>query len=245
MLGGLHKRDDPRCRGLSDPASSHEVIMPGQTTNGLSRKQVLALLGLRLPSAAMKQLQQTGIHSEPSISIEHQHLARKYVIRGVESGGAIPQLGHYVGFVDANGEWLSWLHRIHTVGRNGLHAVAVAPHLVRLQMFRSEQTYDLLITQHQLEVAAEGRRPAMRNRILFHGIQGTLALELWGKDSRFSDQVAPVFYTRSGEPLLIPDMFREAVCRITAAACCIGCQHCHLLQPKSIERNNDQPAGDL
>jgi hypothetical protein len=218
--------------------------MPGKTTNGLSRRQVLALRGLRLPSAAMKELQQTGIHCEPAISIEHQHLARKYVIRGVESGGAILRLGHYVGFVDANGQWLSWLHRVHTVGRNGLHAVAIAPHLVRLQMFRSEQTYDLLITQHQLQVPAEGR-PAMRNLILFHGIQGTLARELWGKDSHFSGQVVPVFYTRSGEPLLIPDMFREAVCRIAAAVCCIGCQHCHLLQPESIERSSNQAAEDL
>lgn len=218
--------------------------MPGQT-NGLSRKQVLALRGLRLPAAAMKQLQQTGIYCEPSISIEHQHLARKYVIRGVESGGAIRQLGHYVGFVDANGQGLSLLQRIHTVGRNGLHAVLVAPQLVRLQMFRSEQTYELLITEHQLEVPAEGRRPAMRNRILFHGIQGTLALELWGNDIHFSGQVIPVFYSRSGEPLLIPGMFREAVCRITTAACCIGCRHCHLLQPESVERGSNPPAGDL
>jgi hypothetical protein len=83
--------------------------MPTETTNRLSREQVLALRGLRLPSAAIKQLQQTGIYCEPSISIEHQHLARKYVIRGVESGGAVPQAGHYVGFVDTNGQWLFWL----------------------------------------------------------------------------------------------------------------------------------------
>jgi hypothetical protein len=208
--------------------------MPTETTNRLSREQVLALRELRLPSAAIKQLQQTGIYCEPSISIEHQHLARKYVIRGVESGGAVPQVGHYVGFVDTNGQWLSWLQRIHTVGRNGLHAVVVAPHLIRLQMFRWEQTYALLITEHQLEIPAEGRRPELRNKIIFLGIHGTLALELWGEDSHFSGQVAPAFFTRSGEPQLIPDVFREAVCRITAASCCVGCQHCHLLQPGNL-----------
>jgi hypothetical protein len=208
--------------------------MSTETTTRLSREQVLTLRGLRLPSAAIKQLQQTGIYCEPSISIEHQHLARKYVIRGVESGGAVPQLGHYVGLVDTNGQWLSWLQRIHAVGRNGLHALVVAPQFVRLQMFRTEQTYDLLITEHQLEIPAEGRRPALRNKIIFHGIHGTLALELWRDDSHFSEQVAPAFFTRSGEPQLIPDMFREAVCRITAAACCVGCQHCHLLQPRDL-----------
>lgn len=205
--------------------------MPTETTNRLSREQVLALRGLRLPSAALKQLQQTGIYCKPSISIEHQHLARKYVIRCVESGGAVPQLGHYVGFVGTDGQQFSWLQRIHAVGRNGLHAVVIGPQLVRLQMFRTEQTYDLLITEHELEIPAEGRRPALRNKIIFHGIHGTLALELWGKDSHFSGQVTPAFFTRSGEPQLIPDMFREAVCRITSASCCVGCQDCHLLQP--------------
>jgi hypothetical protein len=208
--------------------------MPTETTNRLSREQVLALRGLRLPSAAIKQLQQTGIYCEPSISIEHQHLAQKYVIRGVESGGAVAQVGHYVGFVDTNGQEIPWLQRIHAVGRNGLHAVVVAPQFVRLQMFRTEQTYDLLITEHHLEIPAEDRRPALRNKIIFHGIHGTLALELWGEDKDFSGQVAPAFFTRSGEPLLIPDVFRDAVCRITVAACCVGCQHCHLLQPGNL-----------
>jgi len=200
--------------------------------NRLSRSQVLALRGLRLPAAALKQLQQTGIYCEPSISIEHQHLARKYVIRGIESGGAVAELGHYVGYVGANGQWLSWLQKIDAVGRNGLHGVVVAPQFVRLQMFRRAQTYDLLITQHHLESPQEGRRPALQNKIIFHGINGVLAFELWGQDSHFSGQVAPAFLTRSGEPLLIPEMFREAVCRITAAASCIGCRHCHLLQSK-------------
>jgi single-strand DNA-binding protein len=50
--------------------------MPTETTNRLSREQLLALRGLRLPSAAIKQLQQAGIYCEPSISTEHQHLAR-------------------------------------------------------------------------------------------------------------------------------------------------------------------------
>ena len=80
------------------------------------RKQVLALRGLRLPATALKQLRQTGIYCEPSVSIEHQHLARKYVIRGVESGGGVAELGHYVGFVDTHGQSLPWLQRVHTVG---------------------------------------------------------------------------------------------------------------------------------
>jgi len=199
----------------------------------LDVEQVLALRGLRLPATALKQLQQTGIYCEPSVSIEHQHLARKYVIRGIESGGGVAELGHYVGFVDTHGRSLPWLQRVDSVGRNGLHAIVVASQIVRLQMFRREQTYDLLITQHHLESVQEGGRPTLQNKVIFHGIHGTLTLELWREDSNFSGQVTPAFLTRSGEPLLIPEIFRESVCRITAAVSCVGCRHCHLLKPES------------
>jgi hypothetical protein len=199
----------------------------------LNAEQVLALRGLRLPGTALKQLQQTGIYCEPSVSIEHQHLAQKYVIRGVESGGGVAELGHYVGFVDTHGRSLPWLQRVHSVGRNGLHAIVVAAQIVRLQMFRRGQTYDLLVTQHHLESVQEGRRPTLKNKIIFHGIHGTLALDLRREGSHFSGQVTPAFLTRSGEPLLIPEMLLEAVCRITSAASCVGCCHCHLLRPDS------------
>jgi hypothetical protein len=199
----------------------------------LDAEQVLALRGLRLPVTALKQLQETGIYCEPSVSIEHQHLAQKYVIRGLESGGGVAEFGHYVGFVDTQGQSLPWLQRVESVGRNGLHAIVVASQIVRLQMFRRGQTYDLLITQHHLESVQEARRPTLQNKVIFHGIHGTLALDLWREDSHVSGQVTPAFLTRSGEPLLIPEMLLEAVCRITAAASCVGCRHCHLLRPDS------------
>jgi hypothetical protein len=197
----------------------------------LTRDQIIALRGLRLPTTVLKQLQQTGIYCEPAVSIEHQSQARKYVIRGVESGGAVAGLGLYVGFAGEDGQPLAWLQRINAVGRNGLHAVVVAPEFFRLQMFRSGQTYELLITEHRLEPVAGSRRPVLQNRIVFRGTQGTLALELWGNDSHFSGQVAPAFLTRSGEPLLVPGMLLEAVHRMTTAVCCVGCHHSHLLQP--------------
>src|SRR5690349_14423344 len=100
-----------------------------QQPNGLSRRQVLALRGLRLPSAALKMLREVGIYCEPAVSIEYQHLPKRHVILGRESGGAVPQLGAYCGFVDVTGERLEWLTRIDAVGRNGIHATVVAPSL--------------------------------------------------------------------------------------------------------------------
>ena len=59
-------------------------------------------------------------------------------------------------------------------------------------------------------------------------------MELWGKDARFRGAASPVFYSRSGEALTVPGEFQGAAVRISAAVCCVGCRHCHLLEPKPI-----------
>ena len=41
----------------------------------------------------LKALQKRGIYCTPGVSLEHQHLARRYVLRGVESGGAVSDMG--------------------------------------------------------------------------------------------------------------------------------------------------------
>jgi hypothetical protein len=48
-------------------------------------------------------LEKRGIYCQPSVSIEHQHLARRYVLRGVESGGAVADMGRYCAYLDADG----------------------------------------------------------------------------------------------------------------------------------------------
>lgn len=200
----------------------------------LDQREVLARQGLRLPALTLKRLRSTGIYCQPSISIEHQHLAKRYVLRGVESGGAVAELGAYSTFVDERGESLSWLQRIDSVGVNGVHAIVIAPVLVRLEMVRVQRTYDLLITRHSLVSSSSGHRPELQSEIVLFGRRGSLELELWGKDTAFNGSVAPVFYTRSGEPAELPKQFRHAAALITAAVSCIGCRHCHLLRPNSL-----------
>lgn len=204
-------------------------------------REVLARQGLRLPALTLKRLRTCGIYCQPSISIEHQHLAKRYVLRGVESGGAVAELGAYSGFMDAHGESLSWLQRIDSVGVNGVHAIVIAPVLLRFEMVRVQRTYDLLITRHCL-VSSTSARPKLQSEIVFFGRRGSLELELWGKDTAFNGSVAPVFYTRSGEPAELPKQFQHAAALITAAVSCIGCRHCHLLQPKSLDSVPDYSA---
>jgi hypothetical protein len=59
-------------------------------------------------------------------------------------------------------------------------------------------------------------------------------MELWGKDAAFCGTVCPVFYTRAGERVVLPNDFQDAATRITSAVCCLGCRHCHLLGPRLI-----------
>jgi len=206
----------------------------------LDPHEILARQGLRLPPVTLKQLRSAGIYCQPSVSIEHQHLAKQYVLRGVESGGAVADLGAYSSFVDEQGRALPWLQRVDSIGVNGVHAIVVAPVLVRLEMVRIQRTYDLLITRHSLAVSAAGQRPRLESSILFYGRRGSLEMELWAKDASFRGAVSPVFYTRSGESITLPSEFQEAAARITEAVCCTGCRHSHLLQPKPIVTSPSQ-----
>jgi hypothetical protein len=194
--------------------------------------EILARQGLRLPGVILNRLRSTGIYCQPTVSIEHQHVARRYVLRGVESGGAIRDLGAYTSFVDEHGEPLSWLQRVDSIAVNGVHAIAVASVLIRLEMVRIERTYDLLITRHSLMEVENGIRPRLESSILFYGRRGCLEMELWGKDGAFRGAVCPVFYTRSGEDVALPVDVEHAIAQMTAAVCCCGCRHCHLLAPK-------------
>jgi hypothetical protein len=115
-----------------------------------------------------------------------------------------------------------------------VHAVVVAPVLIRVQMLRVERTYDLLITRHGLVTTGAGQRPRLESSVVFYGRRGTLEMELWGKDAAYRGTVAPVFYSRAGEVATLPAEFQNAAALITSAVCCAGCRHCHLLQPQAL-----------
>ena len=204
--------------------------------------EILARQGMRLPTIVLNHLRSAGIYCQPTVSIEHQQLGKRYVLRGVESGGAVAALGAYSSFVDECGHALSWLQRVDSIAVNGVHAIVVAPTLIRVEMVRIERTYDLLITRHSLNKRDNGTRPTIDSRILFYGRRGTLEMELWGKDAAFVGAVSPVFYTRSGEIVVLPTNFERAVVQLTAAVCCVGCRHCHVLAPEPSAEDQHVPA---
>ena len=115
----------------------------------MKQKRLSDVLGLRLSRQALRVLKERGIFAHSPVSLEHQHLAKRYVVRGLESGGAVGDLGRYVTFAQEDGQPIECLHPVEAIGVNGLHAVVVAPVLVRIEMLRKGRTYELLITQHR------------------------------------------------------------------------------------------------
>src|SRR6266480_5369585 len=97
------------------------------------RNQSASHRGLNLPGRVRRRLREVGILARADVGLEHQHLAKRYVIRGVESGGAVAELGAYSSFVNEQGAALPWLQRIDSIGVNGVHAIVVAPIFVRVQ----------------------------------------------------------------------------------------------------------------
>ncbi len=188
---------------------------------------------LHLPKHALRRLQEAGIYCRSEVRLEHQPLAKRYVIHGTESGGAIRELGRYITFCGPEGEPIEQLHPVDSLGANGAHAVVVSPVLVKVDIFRYGRTYQLLISRHEPSPAANGTRPTLKSTEIFRGTDGYLALELCGKDKHLTGTAMPDFFSRAGERIDIPSQFHALTMTSTLAVCCVGCVHAHYLLPRA------------
>ena len=193
--------------------------------------------GARLPSLAARgegrrierRLQEAGILCQPEVSLQYQTLAKRSVLRGVESGGAIKEIGRYVTFCDRKGERIAWLQPIDSVGVNGRHAVVIAHGLVSVEVLRVRNTYDVLIARYDVSQPAEGQRGRIEARVLFRGRQGHLPLDLTGDEKGMAGQIVPEFFNRAGERVEIPSEFVGVLKAAVRGAACVGCTHQHYL----------------
>ncbi len=95
--------------------------------------------GLTFTPAVINRLRKVAIYGQPQLSLEHQGRAKRYVVRGVESGGATEEVGYYVTFAGENGEALPWLQTIDSLAVNGPHAVVIAPVVTRSRCCASRE----------------------------------------------------------------------------------------------------------
>jgi hypothetical protein len=175
-------------------------------------------------------LKDRGINAHSLVSVEHQQLAQRYVMRGLESGGCAGDVGRYVTFAGEHGLPLEYLHPVEAIGVNGLHAVVISAALVRVDMLRKGRTYELLITRHALSAVIHSEKPQLETEILFRGIHGRVELDLTGKDKAQAGDVVPTFYSLAGEVIAIPDKFLPLVRATTKGVNCSACTHTHYLR---------------
>jgi hypothetical protein len=184
-----------------------------------------------------RRLQEAGVLCLPEVSPQYQTLAKRSVLRGVESGGAIKEIGRYVTFCDERGDRIPWLQPIDSVGVNGRHAVVIAPGLVSVEVFRVRNTYDVLIAKWDALQPPEGQRGRIEAKVLFRGRQGHLPLDLTGGEKGIAGQIVPEFFNKAGERVEIPPEFVGALKAAVRGANCLGCTHQHYLtapKPKPV-----------
>ena len=173
-----------------------------------------------LCAATLRALKKRSIYCQSSLTLEFKQLARRYVLRGVESGGAVVDMGRYCAYLSGEGEPLPWLQPIDSLSVNGRHAVVIAEECVRIDMLRIGRTYELVITHHNLVFLPDNARPRVGSRALFRRQQGTLAIETWKTENKdLRGEIAPVFYTLAGEIRKLPDLFENAVRRVSCVVC--------------------------
>ncbi len=198
------------------------------------QKLELNLRGLRLEKEALDRLRSARIYAQTSVSLERQTIAKRYVIRAVESGGANGSLGHFVAFAAPQGDPLPWLTPLDAIAPNGLHAIVIAPALLRFEMFRFERNYRLSITRHTIQ-EIPGKRPSLVSTRVLLSLQGYLPIDLADKENRIvAGQIAPQFFDRSGEELSIPDPFSRWIKALASAVTCIDCRHTHFAVAPSV-----------
>lgn len=195
----------------------------------------LTLHGLSLPEGVLKGLHKRGIYCVPGVSVEHQHLGKRFVLRGVESGGAVSDMGRACAFVAPDGSPLPWLQSLQSLSVNGRHAIFLAESFIRLEMLRSLKSYELVISSHTLSPIPPNKRPEAVSKLVFRGKDGLLPFDLWKEKHRdLRGKVAPMFYDRAGEAIQLPLEYEAAIRGLTIAVCCIGCRHTHLGIPPVI-----------
>ncbi len=188
-----------------------------------------------------RKLQDAGVFCQPQISLQYQTIAKRSVLRGVESGGSTRDIGRYVTFCDERGEPVAWLQPIDSVTTNGRHAIVIATSFLSVDVFRTRNTYDLLIAKHTV-IEAEGVRGRIESKVIFRGRQGYLPLELTRAEKDMAGQILPEFFNKAGERMEIPLVFVSVVKAAVRGANCVGCTHQHYVTaPKLADSMNISP----
>jgi len=187
-----------------------------------------------------RKLQDAGVFCQPEVSIQYQMIAKRSVLRGVESGGSNRDIGRYVTFCDEHGEPVPWLQPIDSVATNGRHSVVITTALISVDVFRMRNTYELLIARHRVTEGSSGRG-RIESKVIFRGRQGYLPLDLTKAEKDTAGQILPEFFNKAGERMEIPPALAPVVKGAVRGANCIGCTHQHYVTAPKLEEIKISP----
>jgi hypothetical protein len=203
----------PNIMVVEDKAPVTQAKAEGETKLSIPFIQLF----LRLDKETLARLKKDRVYCDTRVRQEFQEKNQKYVVRGIDSGGATPDIGHYITYCNVDGSPLNMLHPVETFNSNGLHAVVVAPDFIKVEMLRIGKTYNLMISHSRNAHRTRNRKRWLLHYPIFLGLQGYLGKDLVGKDANVRGQVKPEFYTHAGEVQEIPEQYHSVVRAVTAA----------------------------
>lgn len=184
-----------------------------------------------------KELRAASIKASARVTPHFSQAHRQYLLCAEESGGAKAKLGYYCGYLPLADDPTFFPRPLSLAKWNTIHADFSASALVAIQIFRYEFTYSLKAVLHYLtKPSSEAEMPTHKKVLLFHGVKGILNSALWERDK--SAQIGtdmPVFKTRTGDVIAIPEYLHEAVGAATDGVCCIDCRKSHFVGLSAIE----------
>lgn len=187
-------------------------------------------LGLTLPKEARELLAKAKIAANSAVSIVKKGEPARYLLRGLDSGGGLGEVGHFVGYSSVKGVQLEIRHVFDNCIPNQVHALVFAPAFLRTEVFRFRQTYSLSVSFYMLLEAA-GAQPTISERVLFRGRNGRLDTE-----AGLTRTGVPVFVDMSGNTRRPQELFHGVLAAALNASQCNACTHDHF---------KDIPAVDL
>ena len=78
---------------ISSRKDSQNFVSRSCSRPMVEKQNFLSHRGLTSPKTVLRRLNEVGIFAQAKVSLEHQHLARRHVVRGIESGGAVGEIG--------------------------------------------------------------------------------------------------------------------------------------------------------
>ena len=172
-------------------------------------------LGITLTRPELELLRSHAISCKSEVQIVRQSSGR-LLLRGEESGGGTPAIGHYSGIAPLQGISFELVHSFHNAVPNGPHLWAWGMAMVRFEVFRYDSHFvHVMISLHTLLPIVKPERKGV-----FHATK-ILFKERYGE---VSNESAVSFVSNAGERVTISEVFIPGFQAALAGSRCRACK---------------------